>query len=142
MTTTETRPPATTDEPEPVTDDAQAEAEPEPEPDAAATAAGGELFDSSAYEREDLAIPKVDGEGIDKIRLAFTGSVMLDRSNPADVALYNRAMLARDLELRISGRVARVATGYTTGKEGDLDAVVGERTIKVDSVWILDPETL
>src|SRR3569833_1306251 len=55
------------------------------EPDAAK----GELFDRSQYDREDLAIPKVDGQQIDKIRVDFGGSIMLDRSDPADVALYN-----------------------------------------------------
>jgi hypothetical protein len=38
--------------------------------------------------------------------------------------------------------VSGVGTGWTTNREGDLDAVVGERTLKVDSVWILDPENL
>jgi hypothetical protein len=105
-------------------------------------AADGKIFDDSAYEREDLAIPKVDGEGIDKIRITFSGNVMLDRSNPADVALFNRARLSQELELRCSGKVSAVTTGFTTSKDGDLDAVVGGKTIKVESVWILDPEDL
>lgn len=102
----------------------------------------GELFDKSDYDREDLAIPKVDGEQIDKIRFAFSGSVMLDRSEIADVALFNGAKLGKDLELRISAKVAGVGTGFTTNKDGDLDVIVGEKKLKVESVWVLDPEEL
>jgi hypothetical protein len=141
MSTTETEP--RTVDPEPELDDEATDetadepaAELEPNPDA------GELFDRSHYDREDLAIPAVDGEGIDRIRIRFTGSVMLDRSAPADVALFNRLRLSKEVELRVAGRVSGVSTGYTTGKDGDLDAVVGERTVKVETVWVLDPENL
>jgi hypothetical protein len=102
----------------------------------------GELFDRSQYDREDLAIPKVDGKQIDKIRVSFGGSVLLDRSAPADVALFNRLTLGHDVELRVSGKVGKSSTGFTTNREGDLDAIVGDRALRIDSVWILDPEDL
>jgi hypothetical protein len=100
----------------------------------------GELFNRDQYEREDLAIPKVDGNPIDKIRVKITGSIMLDRSAPADVALYNKLKLGHDVELRVSGKVSGSDTGFTTNREGDLDAIVGEKAVKVDTVWVLDPE--
>lgn len=109
---------------------------------ATAAAADEALFDKAQYDSPELAIPKVDGQGIDKIRVAFTGSVMLDRSDPRDVALFNKLTLGKDVELRVAGKVSRTATGWTTNREGDLDAVVGERTCKIDTVWILDPENL
>lgn len=102
----------------------------------------GELFNASDYDREDLAIAKVDGNQIDRIKIKFAGSVMLDRSNPADVALFNRLRLNQELELRVAGKVTGIGTGFTTGKDGDLDATVGSKTIKVDTVWVLDPEGL
>lgn len=107
-------------------------------------AANGEqpMFDPSDYDREDLAIGKVDGHGVDKIAVHFTGRVMLDRSNPADVALYNRLSLGREEELRVAGKVQKVGTGWTTNREGDLDAIVGERTLKIDTVWVLEAEEL
>lgn len=108
----------------------------------AAEAPQTEAFDASAYDRPGLQIAKVDGQGIDKIRVAFTGSVMLDRSDVADVALFNKLMLGTEVELRVAGKVSKTATGWTTNREGDLDAVVGERTVKVDTVWVLDPESL
>lgn len=100
------------------------------------------LFDASDYDREDLAIPKVDGNQIDVIRIKFAGEVKLDRSDPADVALFNRLRLNHEVELRASGKVAKLGTGFTTSKEGDLDAVVSSKTLKIDTVWVLDPEDL
>lgn len=99
-------------------------------------------FDRTQYELEGLQIPKVDGESIDKIRIDFSGSVMLDRSNEADVAMFNRLKLGKDCELRCAGTVSGVKTGYTTSKDGDLDAVVGGKTVKVSTVWVLEPEQL
>ncbi len=110
----------------------------EPNPDAEK----GELFDRSQYEREDLAIPKISGNPIDKIRVKFGGSILLDRSDPADVALYNKLTLGKDVELRVAGKVAHEGGGYTTNRDGDLDAVVGEKSVKVDTVWVLDPGAL
>ena len=109
---------------------------PAPDPD------GKALFDASDYDREDLAIPKIDGEQITKIRVDFSGSVMLDRSDPADVKLFNGARLGKELELRVAGRITGVGTGFTTNKDGDLDVVVGKKTLKVETVWVLDPEEL
>lgn len=108
------------------------------EPDAAK----GELFKKEQYDREDLQIPTVDGETIDKIRVNLTGSILLDRSSPADVALFNRLMLGKECELRCAGKVSGVTTGYTTNREGDLDAVVGGKTVKVETVWVLTPEQM
>lgn len=105
-------------------------------------ATGGALFDRSQYDREDLQIAKIDGQTVDKIRIDFTGSIMLDRSDPADVALFNRIHLTGDCELRVAGKVSGFGGGYTTGKEGDLDAIVGRKTVKVTTVYVLTPEEL
>lgn len=99
-------------------------------------------FDATAYDRPGLQIQKVDGIGIDKIRVRFGGSVMLDRSDPADVALFNKLTLGKEVELRVAGKVSKTATGWTTNRDGDLDAVVGERSCHIDTVWILDAENL
>ena len=133
----EATPPAreleTDDEPtDPDSDD-----EPKPEdPD------GEKLFDTSDYDREDLQIAKVDGISIDKIRVKFSGSVLLDRSDPADVSLYNRLVMGREVDLRVAGKVRGAGAGWTTNREGDLDAVVGEKTVHIDTVWVLEPENL
>ena len=102
----------------------------------------GGLFDASDYDREDLAIPKVDGNQVDRIAIKVSGRVMLDRSDPADVALFNRLKLNQEVELRCAGKVTGLGTGFTTGKDGDLDAVVSSKNLKVDTVWVLDPEDM
>lgn len=102
----------------------------------------GQLFDKSQYEREDLQIAKIDGQTVDKIKVSFSGSVMLDRADPADVALYNRLMLGQECELRVAGKVSGTGGGYTTSKGGELDAIIGEKKINVSTVWVLTPEQL
>lgn len=101
-----------------------------------------QLFSAADYDREDLQIAKIDGQSIDKIRVKFSGSVMLDRSDPADVALFNRLTLGNGAEIRAAGKVSGTGAGFTTNKDGDLDAVVGEKTLKVETVWVLEPEQL
>lgn len=140
--------------PEPATpEDSAAEQKGEPAPVAEAEPASDEgakdeaetvtpLFDRSKYDREDLALPKIDGEGIDKIRVDFSGSVMLDRMRPEDVALFKRLALASECELRVAGKVSAVKDGFTTSREGDLDALIETRTVKIDTVYVLTPEEL
>lgn len=102
----------------------------------------GALFSKEQYDREDLQIDKIDGESVDKIKVKLSGSVMLDRSDPADVALYNRLRLGKECELRIAGSVSGSGGGKTTNKDGDLDAIVGVKTVNVDSLWVLTAEEL
>ena len=75
---------------------------------------------------------------------------MLDRGNKADVALYRRLSLGNqlaqpvlqvqlgkgDVTLQIEGRCSSSGAKQNTNREGDLDVVVGEKTIKVDTVWL------
>lgn len=122
---------------------AAAEEEPAPEDEPLPDDPDGKaLFDRSAYEREDLAISKVDGQQIDKIAVKFAGRILLNRSDPADVALYNRLTMGKEVELRCAGKVTAVGAGWTTNRDGDLDAIVGEKAIKVETVWVLAPEEL
>lgn len=93
------------------------------------------LFDKKAYDSPALALPTVDGEGVDKIRIAFSGSVMLDRTDPADVALIRKMALGHDVSLMVEGKVSKKGHQFTTNKEGDLDAVVFETAVKVETVY-------
>lgn len=103
---------------------------------------GKALFDRSQYQDPTLRIDQVDGQDVDKIWLKFTGRVALDRTDPGDVALFNKARLGAELWLRVSGKGARVGTGFTTSKGGDLEAVVGEREVRIDTVYVLAAEDL
>lgn len=94
------------------------------------------LFNAADYEREELAINKIDGNQIDRIAIKFAGTVFLDRSDPADVALYNKLRLGNDVTLQIEGKCSGTAAKGATDREGDLDVVVGERTVKVQTVYV------
>lgn len=113
----------------------EGEEDPELEP-AEAQEQKGELFDRSQYEREDLRLDKVDGNQVDRISLKFSGTVFLDRSDPNDIALYRRLVLGRDVTLQVEGRCNATAAKGATDREGDLDVVVGEKGIKVTTVYI------
>lgn len=103
---------------------------------------GGALFDQTAYNDPALALDTVDGHDVDKIRLAFSGNVMLDRKSETDVDLIRKLKLGQDLELRVAATCAGKTQGFTTGKEGDLDAVVYTGSLKVTTVYVLTPEEL
>lgn len=99
-------------------------------------AEGKALFDRSQYEREDLRLAKVDGNQVDRIALKFSGTVFLDRSEPADVALYRKLALGRDVTLQVEGRCNATAAKGATDREGDLDVIVGEKGVKVHTVYL------
>jgi len=94
------------------------------------------LFDRTQYEREDLQIPKIDGNTIDRIAVKFAGEVFLDRSSPADVALFNRLVLGHDVTLMVEGHCSATGAEGATDRDGDLDVVVGQRSIKVNTVYV------
>ena len=58
-----------------------------------------------------------------------------------DVA-SERLRLGKELELRVAGKGVAVGTKKTTSRGGDLDAVVGERVLEIDTVYVLSPEEL
>jgi hypothetical protein len=121
--------------------------EAKPEEDEPIVDPGGQtaIIDRSQYEREDLQIPKVDNQSIDRIEIKFTGSIFLDRSEPSDVAVYNELRFQRDVSLLIEAKCSNVAAKGATDRDGDLDVVVGSKTLKVHSLskpagadWVTD----
>lgn len=131
-TTTIEKPAVETPEPGPGTSDfppTDEEAKPE-------AADGKALFDASDYDREDLAIQKIDGNQIDRIAITFTGTVYLDRSSPQDVALFNRARLFQDITLMVEGKCSGTGAKGATDREGELDVIIGQRTVKVTTVYV------
>jgi hypothetical protein len=108
----------------------QGEPEPPPEdPD------GKALFDKSAYETEELALPKIDGEGVDKIAAKFGGTVWLDRGSPEDVALIRGVKVGQSVTLKVEATVGPPVPGFTTNKEGDLDVLYLGRKFVVTGVY-------
>lgn len=93
------------------------------------------LFDRSKYDNPELALQKIDGEGTDKIALKFSGTVFLDRMDPADVELMRNMKLGNDVTLMIEGKCAKKGWGFTTDREGELDVVKLEHAVNVHSVY-------
>lgn len=138
--------PPTDDEPQKTAQEAAAQAQAAAEAaEAAEPEKPGEqaqMFDKAAYETEELALPKVDGHGIDRIAVGFSGRIMLDRSDKHDVALYRKLELGKEVELRVAGRVSGTGAKGATNKEGDLDVIVGEKTISIGTVYVVTPEEM
>jgi hypothetical protein len=92
------------------------------------------IIDRSQYEREDLQIPKIDGQTIDRIKIDFSGSLFLDRSEASDVAVYNALRLGKDVDLLVTAKCSKTGASGATDRDGNLDVVVGAKTLKVHSL--------
>ena len=73
-----------------------------------------QAFDTTVY---DLPIPKLDGHKADKLTIAFSGSVELDRTNSDDLELIDALTLGRDVEMRVTATVTRKGFTLAAGKE-------------------------
>lgn len=70
------------------------------------------------------------------LKLAFAGSIDLDRTVKADVDFYNRLVDGKTADLQISVHVAGAKTIHRRDSEGDVDAVVQTKSLIVHSVEI------
>jgi hypothetical protein len=95
---------------------------------------GKALFDKTAFETEELALPKIDGEGIDKIAVKVSGRVWLERGSPEHVALVRDVRLGQEVTLVCQATVRMPVPGYSTDKEGDLDVISLTRHFAVTAV--------
>ena len=118
------------DEPETVGNDPEDPGTPKPDPE------GKRLFNDSDYEREDLAIPKIDGNQIDRIAIRFAGEVFLERTSPEDVALFNKLVLGHDVTLMVEAKCSATGAKGATDRDGDLDVTIGQRSVKVHTVYV------
>jgi hypothetical protein len=103
-------------------------------------AAGDGLFDKADYTDPKLYLDQVDEKDVDKIRLDFSGSILLDRRNPDDVEFMRGLKLGQDVTLKVEAAVSSKRHGYTTGRDGDLDAVVYTAGFRVHTLYPADTE--
>lgn len=96
---------------------------------------GRSLFDATLYESEPLSLPKVDGEGVDKIAAKFNGLVRLDRGDEADVQIIKGCKLGQTVTLMVEAEVGPPVPGMTTNRDGDLDSLGLSRTFTVKHVY-------
>jgi hypothetical protein len=99
-----------------------------------------ELFDKSAY----LDAPMIDGQAADHIVVAFSGSIKWDATDAQGRMMFEKLVLGKDVDLRISGVVAKKHGSWKlAGKEGEEQEVVtGQCSVKVTDLFVLAPEDL
>jgi hypothetical protein len=74
------------------------------------------------------------------IKLAFSGSVELDRSNAVEVGFYNDLKAGTSSELRVVAHAAGATMRHRRDSEGDVDSVVQTKSLVVSDVYFETPE--
>ena len=90
----------------------------------------GKLFD---VPRVKIAIDKADPT---VLKVAWSGSVELDRGNAAQVNFYNDLMHGKSCELVVTVHVAGARKIHRRDSEGDVDAVVETKSLVVSDVHL------
>lgn len=97
-----------------------------PDPDA------GKLFD----------VPRVniitDDTDPTILKLAFSGSIALERAIASDADLFNKLRAGQTVTLTVDAHVAGTKTTHRRDNEGDVDAVVATKSLIVHSLTIDD----
>ena len=95
------------------------------------------LFDPAPYD----TAPRIDGQTVDRLILAFSGSIELDATDEDDRAAFEAIRLGRYVELRVGGFGANVQGGYKEDKDG-VSTVTEKRTVRLTDWHRLTPEQL
>lgn len=101
--------------------------------------ARGGLFDPEAYEDPRLNLENGDGRRIDDIAIGFTGTIVLNRRDPDDVAFYRDLQLGKTVEFNFAGSVSGDAETIKPATDKSPELLLGKRTIRIHS---LDHEEL
>ena len=89
-------------------------------------------FDASVY---DLPIPTLDGHKADKLVLAFSGQLELDRTSHEDLDFVQALSLGRDVELKVTATVTKKGFTLSPGGEEKADSTGYGVGLKVHSGW-------
>jgi hypothetical protein len=76
----------------------------------------------------------VDESDPNVLKLAFSGSVELDRTNAGDVEFFNGLVPGRNYDLAVSVFVAGSPKTHRRDSDGNVDSVVQTKSLKVHSV--------
>jgi hypothetical protein len=100
----------------------------EPDPDM------GKLFD----------VPRVgviiDDSDPTVIKLAFSGSVELDRGNVEQVGFYNALRAGEPRDLVVGVHVAGARMRHRRDSEGDVDAIVQTKSLVITDIYLHRPD--
>ena len=90
----------------------------------------GKLFD---VPRVKIVIDKADPT---VLKLAWSGSVELDRGNGKQVGFYNDLAAGKSVELVVTVHVAGARKVHRRDSEGDVDAIVETKSLVVSDVHL------
>ena len=91
------------------------------------------IFDASSY---DLPIPRLDGHKADRLSIAFSGGVELDRTSEDDLALVDELKLGAEVELRVTATVTKKGFTLTAGKDDNPESTGYGVGLRVHSLEI------
>ena len=100
---------------------------------------GGDGMEPAAVETGKLfEVPRVkvviDRADPTVVKLAFSGSIELDRDNAGQVGFYNRLRAGQEAELAITVHVAGAKNVHRRDSEGYVDAIVQTKALIVSDV--------
>lgn len=101
----------------------------------AGTTSGEDAEKGKLFEVPRVAIV-VDEADPTVIKLAFAGSVELERGNREQADFYNRLKAGKTVELEVSAFVAGPKNTHRRDAEGNVDAVVQTKSILVTDVHL------
>ena len=76
----------------------------------------------------------VDDSDPTVLKLAFAGSIELDRAKADDVKLYNDLKAGKPATLKVEAHVAGAKTTHRRDSDGDVDAVVQTKSLTIHSI--------
>ena len=98
------------------------------------TATEDVIFDASGY---DLPIPRLDGHKADRLSVAFSGGVDLDRTSEQDLELVDGLTLGRAVELRVTAIVTKKGFTLSAGKDDEPERTGYGVGLKVTSLEVV-----
>jgi hypothetical protein len=74
------------------------------------------------------------------VKLAFSGSIELDRGNAEQVEFYNGLRAGQEVEVVVTAHVAGAKKTHRRDSDGYVDAVVETKSVVVSDVYVGKPE--
>lgn len=95
-----------------------------------------EAFPAADYDDPKLRLPEIDGKKVNQIAIRFSGSIVLDRSNPEHVAYFRDTLrLGAEIDLAdLSGVVQQKPSRQAATKDGYAGDVRQTAVVKIHTV--------
>lgn len=97
------------------------------------TSAGEDAEKGKLFEVPRVAVV-IDESDPSVLKIAFSGSIELDRAKPNDVSFYNELVAGKGTDLHIEAHVAGATRRHRRDSEGDVDAIVETKSLIIHSI--------